>query len=217
MTRLFLVAALLFTLTPTHSKADEFDVLVTKVNQFYKDRSDFSARFTQKVVRAHLPNRPVKKEGKVFFQKPGRMRWDYTKPDAVYYISDGSILWNYVPEAKIAYKMNVKDSDLFFALRFLYGEGDLAKDFLLEDGGSQGPNRVIVLKPRDGQQNFKELKLIVAPADGQITETVLTDPAGNVSHISFLKVSFKPLPLKGFSFQPPDDVQVEDLTQKAKQ
>lgn len=212
MRRLLASVAALVLLLPSVASADEFLDLVTKVNQFYKLKTDFSARFEQKVARAHLPNRPIKKKGKVYFKKPGKMRWDYTSPDKVYYISDGELLWNYVPDSKIAYKMTVKDSDLFFALRFLYGEGDLAKDFVVSDGGPQGTNHVIVLKPKQGEQNFKELKLVVAPADGQIQETILTDPAGNVSQITFLKVSFKELPKDGFSFTPPSDVQVEDLT-----
>ena len=206
---LFVALALLI---PSAAFADEFQDIVAKVNDFYKAKSDFSARFEQKVARAHHPNRPIKKKGKVYFKKPGKMRWDYTSPDKVYYISDGDILWNYVPDSKIVYKLKVKDSDLFFALRFLYGEGDLAKDFLLSDGGTSGPSRVLVLKPKAGQQNFKELKLLVNPADGQIAETILTDPAGNVSQIVFQKVSFKDLPNDGFTFTPPADVQVEDLS-----
>ncbi len=199
-------------LTPALASADEFQDVVAKVNAFYKGKSDFSARFEQKVARAHLPNRPIKKKGKVYFKKPGKMRWDYTSPDKVYYVSDGELLWNYVPDSRIVYKMRVKDSDLFFALRFLYGEGDLAKDFDLADGGLQAGKRVLILKPRAGQQNFKELKLVVDSADGQIAETILTDPAGNVSQIIFLKVSFKELPKDGFTFTPPADVQVEDLS-----
>ena len=212
MRRLFPLVLALVLLLPAVASAEEFLDLVGKVNTFYKVKTDFSARFEQKVARAHLPNRPIKKKGKVYFKKPGKMRWDYTSPDKVYYISDGELLWNYVPDSKIAYKLRVKDSDLFFALRFLYGEGDLAKDFIVSDGGLQGANRVLVLKPKEGQQNFKELKLVVSPADGQIMETILTDPAGNVSQITFVKVSFKDLPNDGFSFTPPGDVQVEDLT-----
>jgi outer membrane lipoprotein carrier protein len=199
---------------PTGVQADDFDKLVEDVETFYAKQQDFSARFTQTVTRAHLPDRPVTKTGTVYFKKPGKMRWDYVQPDKVYYVSDGTHLWNYIPESKLVYKMKVGDSELFYALRFLYGEGKLRKDFDLSDGGQEKELRIIRLKPRESEHNFQELKLFVVTDDegSRIAQTELLDPADNVSRLVFEKISYQALPDKGFVFEAPPDVQIEDLS-----
>jgi len=186
--------------------------LVASVEAYYAEKGDFSAEFEQVVKRSHLPDRPITKRGRVYFKKPGMMRWDYEEPDKVYYVSDGEFLWNYIPESKLCYKLKVKDSELFYALKFLWGDGSLDKDFDVSDGGKEGEHRVIVVKPRESEQNFQVLKLLVAPDSSRIAETLLVDPAGNESRLQFLKISHQKLPEKGFKFKPPADVQVEDLS-----
>ena len=182
------------------------------MESFYAAQDNFSATFEQRVARQHLPDRPITKSGRVYFKKPGKMRWDYEEPDKVYYISDGKVLWNYVPESKLAYRLDVKDSELFYALKFLWGEGSLAKDFNVSDGGKDGSRRVLVIKPQSAEHNFQQLRFFVAAEAPNIEETELTDPAGNVSRLVFKKVSHQELPEKGFQFEPPADVQVEDLS-----
>jgi outer membrane lipoprotein carrier protein len=194
-----------------HAAAAEFDDLLAAVEKNYASRTDFSAQFVQTVVRAHLPDRPATKEGRFYFKKPGRMRFDYVKPDPVYYISDGTTFWNYIPDSSLAYKLKVEDSDLFYALKFLYGEGSLRKEFAVSDGGKERERRIVALKPTRPQHNFQQVRLFVDPASFAIVETEVTDPAGNVSRIVFSNVSSDPLPAEGFLFSPPDGVQVEDL------
>ncbi len=200
----------LLLLWPRWVQADETELsqLVAKVESFYRNVSSFSARFEQKLERSHLPDHPLKKSGKVYFKKPGKMRWDYSRPEKVHYVSDGEFLWNYIPESQLVYQFRVQESELFYALRFLVGEGNLANDFIVSDGGREGAHRVLVLRPKGAHQSFQELKLFVDPTDGHIDATMLTDPAGNISHLTFLKVSYKPLPDKGFRFTPPSGVDI---------
>jgi outer membrane lipoprotein carrier protein len=204
------------TLTPwtAHPQTNDapLDKLVADVEAYYAATVDFSATFEQSVTRQHLPDRPLKKTGRVYFKKPGKMRWDYEEPDKVYYISDGTTLWNYVPESKLAYRLKVKDSELFYALKFLWGEGNLARDFNISSGGTERDLRILVIKPKSTEHNFKQLRFFVAKDAPAILETEITDPAGNVSRLVFKQVSAQELPDKGFTFEPPADVQVEDLS-----
>lgn len=211
-TSLALATALLLVALPRTGMAEELLDLVRAVESHYATQKDFSASFEQTVIRSHLPDRPVKKSGNVYFKKPGMMRWDYRKPDRVFYVSDGIVLWNYIPESKLAYKLKVQDSDLFYALKFLFGEGSLERDYDLSDGGREDTKRIIVVKPKLSEQNFQQLRLFVAPDSPKILETEIVDPAGNTSRLVFLKVSDQSLPDKGFTFTPPDDVQIEDLS-----
>jgi len=140
------------------------------------------------------------------------MRWDYLEPDRVYYISDGEVLWNYIPESALAYKLLVNDSELFYALRFLYGEGDLAADFHISQGEPGEGLARLVLSPRGDEQSFKEVHLLADPGTFEIRETVIIDPADNESRIRFTKLSYAPLETQDFRFAPPKGVRVEDLS-----
>ncbi len=203
---------------PPALAADDPLVLAREVEKYYAQVQDFSARFEQVVTRAHLPDRPATKTGRVYFKKPGMMRWDYLEPDKVHYVSDGKILWNYIPDSKLAYRLDVRDSELFYALKFLFGEGSLEKDFAVSAGEPDAEGyRVLVVKPRTSEQNFQELRLLVEKDSARIAGTVIVDPAGNVSRLKFLKVSTQKLPEDGFRFTPPADVQVEDLSAPAPQ
>ena len=186
--------------------------LAAGVQGFYMERADFAAEFTQEIERPNLPDRPLKKRGRVFFKKPGLMRWDYLEPDKVFYISDGEVLWNYIPESALAYKLLVKDSELFYALRFLYGEGDLKADFLVSAGAPEGGLSRLILKPRKDEQSFQEVHLLADPETFEIKETIVIDPAGNASRIRFTKLSYSPLKTKDFRFEAPKGVRVEDLS-----
>ena len=52
--------------------------------------------------------RKTNSSGEVTFKKPGRMRWDYEKPDKSSYITDGGVLWLYEPDDKQAFKQDLE-------------------------------------------------------------------------------------------------------------
>ena len=176
----------------------------------YEPVTDFKASFKQVVQRKHLP-RPLKKQGTVYFKKPGMMRWDYAQPDRVYYVSDGEVLWAYQPADKIVHKMRVKESELYSALNFLFGQGNLRKEFNITHGGVQDGLIALKLKPKVAQNNYKTLTLRLDPKSWEIRVTELIDPLDNVSTVSFIDPVYEPLKLEGFKFTPPKGVRVEDL------
>jgi outer membrane lipoprotein carrier protein len=204
--------ATILTLLLALAPAGDPGPLAAGVQAFYMEKADFAAEFTQEIERPNLPDRPLKKRGRVFFKKPGLMRWDYLEPDKVYYISDGEVLWNYIPESALAYKLLVKDSELFYALRFLYGEGDLETDFHVSAGEPEDGLSRLILKPRKDEQTFKEVHLLADPQTHEIKGTIVIDPAGNASRIRFTKLSYSPLKTKDFRFKAPKGVRVEDLS-----
>jgi len=198
------------------SDSELLDRAVHGVETFYNKVTDFKASFTQEVRRAHL-TRPLKKSGLVFYQRPGegqaRMRWDYTQPDKVYYVSDGDVLWSYEVATKQAVKMGVKDSELYDSLKFLFGQGDLRASFDVKLGAQKDGLVGIVLTPKKGAQDFKSLTLFAKADTWEIQKTELVDPLDNISSITFTTPKYEPLKAEGFKFTPPKDAQVQDLTQ----
>src|SRR5262245_57990795 len=109
---------------PTQSADDA----LAKVQAFYvgtkKLKADFKQTYTQPTF-----GRSSTSTGKVYVSKPGKMRWDYKTPTTKHFISDGTTLWVYEPEAKQAFKQSLGNTLLPVAVTFLYGQGDLKKDF----------------------------------------------------------------------------------------
>jgi outer membrane lipoprotein carrier protein len=194
----------------TAPDAVTLDQAVAGLQTKYETVTDFKATFKQVVKRKHLP-RPLKKQGTVYFKKPGMMRWDYAQPDRIYYISDGEVLWSYQPDEKLVHKLRVKDSELYSALNFLFGQGDLRQEFNITLGGVKDGLVSLMLKPKVSQSNYKMLTLHLDPATWEIRVTELVDPLDNVSTVSFIAPSYDPLKLSGFKFTPPKGVRVEDL------
>lgn len=194
--------------TPDHP--DHGDVLA-RVQAFYEKTTDYRASFRQ-VVTTRSPRRTFTRRGTVFFKKPGMMRWDYKTPDEVYYVSDGEVLWSYEVEEGVAYRLPIQRSDLFEALRFLTGAGDLTRDFDAHIGRPLESGLVPVrLEPKGDERMFRSVTLYVDPVTGETRETEVVDPAGNVSHLWFEGPSYGPLPAEGFRFRPPEGVRVQDL------
>ncbi len=208
------VAAVLVLSAPLladESRVSNGTEVLARVQAFYEKTTDYRASFRQ-VVTTRSPRRTFTRSGTVFFKKPGMMRWDYKIPDEVYYVSDGEVLWSYEVEEGVAYRLPLWRSDLFEALRFLTGAGDLTRDFDADIGRPTESGLVPVrLKPKGDERMFRSVTLFVDPGTGETRETEVVDPAGNVSHLWFRGASYGPLPAKGFEFRPPEGVRVQDL------
>jgi len=192
--------------------ASGLDKLIDGVERRTSQIVDYEAKFHQEVTRKHLP-RPLKRSGTVYFKKPGMMRWDYRVPERVYYISDGQVLWSYEAREKLAYKLPVKNSELYSALKFLFGQGKLREEFKIQQVAAPDGLLGLELTPKVPQSGYTKLVLEISPDSYDIRSTILFDPIGNESRIRFENAKTdKVLKEEAFRFTPPDGVRVEDLT-----
>lgn len=186
--------------------------LVDGVKVYYDKVEHLRADFRQ-VVKQRTLSRTRKASGTFEFQKPGRMRWVYERPDRVLYVSDGDTLWTYQPEDALVYQAQITGSRLYNALRFLFGMGDLEKVFDIAMGPAHSPaTAFLLLTPKGGEQDYKDLSLVVDRETFEIRESFLTDPLGNVTHYIFDKIDYEtPIPETDFQFTPPAGVTVQKL------
>ncbi len=206
-----IIAAIVLLSAASHAQTPERADVLARVQAFYEKTTDYRASFRQ-VVTTRSPRRTFTRRGTVYFKKPGMMRWDYQTPDEVYYVSDGEVLWSYEVEEGVAYRLPVRRSDLFEALRFLTGAGDLTRDFEAEVLRPAESGLVPVrLTPRGDERMFRSVTLFVDPKTGETRETEVVDPTGNVSHLWFEGASYGPLPAEGFRFRPPEGVRVQEI------
>jgi outer membrane lipoprotein carrier protein len=154
--------------------------LARKVQAFYEETRDLSARFRQTYSYAGLGRRQVS-SGALLVKKPGMMRWEYQKPSAKVVAVRGSRLVQYEPEENQAYVNEHFDaSAMSAALAFLLGKGDLEKEFRV----SLGASGALVLHPCEPDPRVDTIELTTW-GDGQVTATRVVDGAGNVNEIAF--------------------------------
>jgi outer membrane lipoprotein carrier protein len=195
------------------AQASAADV-VKNVQKYYGTTNKFEAKFRQKYTNTII-GKTSTSDGTVYIEKPGKMRWDYKAPDVKYYISDGTTLWVYEKVNKQAFKQNLKDQLLPVAITFLYGQGDLAKDFTasLDPGKFGGKGSTVVkLVPKQPTAQYKTLWLVVDPTDSHVTESIIEEVSGNLNSFSFLDIKTnadaKYVGDKLFKFVPPKGVKV---------
>jgi outer membrane lipoprotein carrier protein len=215
-------AAALVAATPAPAAAPKLDLraVVDQVQHRYDAATDFRARFTQTLTSAAM-GRKTNSAGEVMFKKPGRMRWDYEKPEKATYVTDGGTLWLYEPEDHQAFKQDLKSSQLPAALAFLTGKGKLANEFDIAEA-PKGPygapgDHLLALSPKVPQPQVKSILFVVDPKTFDVRESVITDAQGNVNDLVFsdIRVNTR-VPEATFHFAPPAGVRVIDTAKLGK-
>lgn len=181
--------------------------VIERMQKNYDQAKDFRARFSQKNVSAAFSRTKVS-TGEVTFKKPGRMRWDYDKPEAQMFLATGQHLWLYQPADKQAFRQDLKQSQLPGALAFLLGKGKLTDEFEVSLAGQipYGTARDyrLSLKPKKPQASYKSIYFILDPKTLMVTESVLINAQGDINAITFsdLQVNTK-IPDTHFKWTPP--------------
>lgn len=185
---------------PAELSAEE---IAQRVQAYYDAVTDFTADFSQEYRSASLGSTRTS-EGRVYFKKPGKMRWDYRGEDERYLISDGTQLWVYEPQFAQYYNQSLADSQLPSALRFLMGEGNLQADFNVRVRSQDGQKIELELAPKVRNSQFARLRFVVDATTFQVMETTVHDALGNTNRLIFKNIRQNAgLPDAGFDFAPP--------------
>lgn len=182
--------------------------LAARVQAFYNRTQTFQADFAQKyTIKAY--NRTKESNGKVVFEKPGKMSWRYTT-NGNRVVSDGKILKVYEEEEKQMYEQPMNQSQYPAALAFLVGEGDIRTSFKLQTLDSEKAKfeggYVLVGEPREPTPAYQKMLLFVDAKTDQVRRVMLIDAQGNRNRFDFsnpvvnkksLPDEFKFTPLKG--------------------
>jgi outer membrane lipoprotein carrier protein len=156
------------------------------------------------------PRRGERSEsGELFLRKPGRMRWQYSDPAGKLFISDGKIMWLYLPGSNRAERTKVKESDDMRApLAFLLGRLDFDRDFRRFLARKDGDNTWITAEPRSERAPFRQVKFQVTPSY-VIREVHVVGHDNTIMQYRFEDERLNPpLTESLFNFKPPPGAQV---------
>ena len=184
--------------------------LVERIQKSYDGLKSLHASFDQELSDG-LGGKPKKATGVLWLKKPGRMRWEYQKPEPKLMVADGQALWVYEPEDEQAFRTKLSTFQLPSAVTFLFGEGKLADEFEIarasddEGKGLAGAGEsVLKLVPRKASTHYRYLLFVVDEKTAMVTGTVIFDQSGHRNRMSFRDVTRDaPAPDDKFKFTPP--------------
>lgn len=172
--------------------------------------------------------------GKVYFSRPGRMRWEYEAPEQKLFISDGKTVWFYVPSDRTVTRGPIKEStDWRTPLALLTGKAKLSQlcqtlELGAEGRGPGAPGHVVLrCRPRGEKveakspagalggslapvdEQFDEVLLEVDPGSGELADVRVLQPGGIELEFRFGNWQENvPLAESLFRFQPPRGVAI---------
>lgn len=134
----------------------------------YDTIRDFSADFVHR-YRGGMLRKELVERGRLLVKKPGRMRWEYSAPDAKLFVSDGVKMYSYIPDDRQVIVSSIPpDDQVTTPTMFLAGKGNLLRDFssaLVEPPAGAPPGtRALKLVPKSAQGDYDWLILEVGPA-----------------------------------------------------
>lgn len=183
------------------------------VQSFYDQTRTMSARFEQRYTN-RVYQRTETSRGRVQFEKPGMMRFDYDEPNGKIIVSDGEQLTVYEPPdtgsgAGQYYQQPMADAQLPAALSFLTGTGRLDQDFTFREGRASlyPQGRVLELRSRRPTPHYTRILLFVdqTPARrGVVHRVIIQDQAGNTNSFTFTEQQFnREIADSVFRYRPP--------------
>jgi outer membrane lipoprotein carrier protein len=179
----------------------------------YASIKDFSADFVH-TYKGGVLKKQLTEKGHLLIKKPGKMRWDYTAPEAKQFVSDGTKVYSYIPADKQVIVGTVPQGDTASTpALFLTGKGDLTRDFTASFGevppSSASGTRALKLVPRKPQPDYDWLVLLVEPGALTLRGMVTADSQGGTSTFSFSSLKENVgLSDKEFAFRMPRGVDV---------
>jgi outer membrane lipoprotein carrier protein len=178
----------------------------TEVEKYLGGLASWSADFTQTIDDGH-GNVTRSAAGKLYLQKPGKFRWDYSQPSEQLILADGKQIWFYDKDLSQA---NVRDMDASLANTpavLLSGGETLSSQF-----------DVTALPPSDGLEWYQlipkhtntDFQLVrIGFRNGELASMFLADKLNQVTQLTFTNAKrnakFAP---DLFSFVPPPGVDV---------
>lgn len=199
--------------SPFAAEALTLEEVVDKVQATYLGIEDLQARFQQTTANRAI-NRTLEASGTVYMKRPGKMRWEYMKPEERLYVSDGKLLWAYAPEER---QVIVQEVAAAFSsstpLNFLAGVGNLREDFTIaaiENAATRaGKAYLLDLRPRRPGMGFSRMILEVELQTFTIERATLFDAYANTNAFAFRSVKINGgLADSLFQFSPPTGVTV---------
>ena len=197
-----LALALVLLLAAAAARANGLDAL----HSFIAATSSAQGEFEQKVYDRQ---KRVTQEasGTLAFVRPGRFRWNYSKPYDQLIVGDGEKVWVYDKDLN---QVTVRRLDRALGATpaaLLAGSNDIERAFVLTDRGTRDGLEWAEAKPRDKESSFESVRMGFGFSGLEVME--LADSLGQTTVLRFAALRRNPkLDASLFRFTPPKGADV---------
>jgi outer membrane lipoprotein carrier protein len=205
-----LLCWLLFVAIAMPAQGQDIHQLARAVDEHYNHLRSLQSDFTE-IYRGDGLERV--ESGTLWLKKPRKMRWEYRSPKEKLFISDGRIVWFYLPEERQLRKTEFRKlDDLRSPLAFLLGKTKLENELqglskVVDQAPVTAGNTLLRGIPQAMAGPTNEVQLEITPAD-QIVRIVLLEADGATTEFRFTgwKENVE-LSDSSFQFTPPPGVE----------
>jgi outer membrane lipoprotein carrier protein len=184
--------------------------LMERVQRAYQAITSFSGKFAQ--TDRSVDKEERKAQGRIAYQKAGKMRWDYDPPNEQLVVTDGRTVWLFDPLLENVTVQKLERVTQGTPLAFLLGVGNLVGDFDCRAFTRQPPKdglTYLELVPRKEIPTLSFIQIGVTRSGSELQSLRILDKQGNEREIRFSglrqSVSFEP---GFFSFTITDGMEV---------
>lgn len=202
----FFLSALLTTAHATNGAAN----LASLLNSVTTMRADFTQTIFDNRGKA-----VQKSYGRMALQRPGRFRWEVTKPIPQLIIANATRLWIYDADLEqVTIRPLKTTAGEAPALLLSHSNTTLDKDFSVTEIPNKADGwRWFTLVPQHTDEMFTSIK--IGFKNNQISEMRLQDNLGHTTGIQYKNIATNAsLPASLFTFTPPPHTDVIDETRK---
>lgn len=189
------------------------ETIASKVQTKYDTMTSIEAGFQQVTTLNGLNGRAKKASGVVVIKKPGRLRWDYEKPNRQVLVCDGDEVSFYLERENqliVSKATAYLAEDLTYA--FFTGRGNLLTDFLIEmapDDMNEAGSYCLKLTPKKSHAQVQYLYLWVDEKNFDLKRIRLIDHLESETDIRFENMVFnKEFADTFFNFVPPEGTEI---------
>ena len=196
MIRSLIATYLLLALSQTASAS-----ALDQLQQFLDGTKTAKAGFTQKVI-SKTGKAGQQANGSMSFMRPGKFRWEYTRPYSQLIVGDGSKLWSYDKELN---QVVIKPQGQALGsspAALLAGDNALQKNFNLSDAGNSDGLEWLDAQPKSSESGFERVRI---GFKGGLPQTMeVRDNFGQTTLLQFTNFERNPgLASDTFRFTPP--------------
>ncbi|MFH1727798.1 MAG: outer membrane lipoprotein carrier protein LolA [Pseudomonadota bacterium] len=208
-----IILFLMITATLFADKNEDEKTINALSDKFFKMKT-LICDFEQVYYNASFGNDTKPQIGKLYIQKPGKMKWEYLKPEKKDILSDGKTLWVYRKDQNLSVSQpgfgEMKNQT---GMSFLWGNGKLRDQFDVSVSSESGEKNeiVLVLTPKVPSASMDFIYMLIDNKTYDIKKLTLYDKQRNENRFKFsnlkynskVEVEFTP-PKDAKEFKTPD-------------
>jgi len=182
---------------------------VSEIQKKYENVNDLEAGCIQETFN-NTVGKKFRFKGKLYIKKPDKLRMEIEDPEEQLIVTNGSILWIYIPENNqvVKEKLDINNKSKT-ALMILAGMAKLDRDFKIYKKSDDNKKYFLGLFPKDSKSSVKKMELEIDKKGYNVEKVIVEDSFDNWTSYELLNVRInKGISDSKFDFKIPEGVEV---------